>query len=70
MQCPSITDLFATATETQLARLTRAAFATARREHGTDSHAVAAAAGHYVVEVLDARDMRQRVKLANTLMLD
>ena len=48
----------------------RAAFAAARREHGTDSHAVAAAAGHYVVEALDARDMRQRVKLADTLMRD
>ena len=63
-------DLFSTVTAAQLLRLTRVAFATAHREHGPDSCAVAATAGTYGVEALDARDIRQRVKLAATPMRD
>ena len=70
MQNPNTLDLFATATEAQIVRLTRASFSAARRKHGTDAFAVAHEAGAYLVGVLDARDKRQRNKLAATLMRD
>ena len=62
--------LFATATPAQLSRLTRVAFATARREHPKDDHAAAAKASLYVVEVLDARDAARRAKYAAAMMQD
>ena len=70
MQNPNTLDLFDTASPAQLLRLTRAAFAAARRKHGTDAFSVAREAGAYLVGALDARDARQRNKLAATLMRD